>query len=143
MKKKHIFISHSDRDHTFIDNLRKSLELQGLEVWVDNKQVRAGYGLERTFKEAIETARAFIVVFSINTFNSGWVLKEVQHALKVRKKQGRDYAVIPLLLEGVGHDALQLYFREDTAGIEIEVGPGGISEAMPRVLAALGLPSMG
>ncbi len=73
----HIFLSHSDKDHIFIDHLRQSLELQGLEVWVDNTNMRAGDGLDNTIKKAIEHARAFIVVLSSHTFNSQWVLKEV------------------------------------------------------------------
>jgi tetratricopeptide (TPR) repeat protein len=136
MKEEHIFISHSDKDHTVIDNLSKALELQDLNVWVDNREVRAGDGLDRKIKTAIYKARAFIVVFSPNTFNSKWVLKEVQHALGVRKKR-EEYVIIPLLLEDVDHDALELYFHEATVGIKISVGPGGISEAMPDILVAL------
>ena len=38
----HIFLSHSDQDHVFIEQLQKSLELKGLEVWDDNTHIRTG-----------------------------------------------------------------------------------------------------
>jgi hypothetical protein len=37
----HIFISHSHEDKELVKNLQNSLELQGLETWVDY-QLRAG-----------------------------------------------------------------------------------------------------
>jgi TIR domain len=136
MTKGQIFISHSDKDHTFIDNLAKALQLQGLDVWVDNKQLRAGAGLHREIKTAIRDARAFIVVFSIDALNSAWVFDETKYALNVRKKKGDGYPVIPLLMESVSPAAIKPYFNESIKSIPI--GPGGISEAMPDVLVALG-----
>jgi len=134
----HIFISHSDKDHTFIDNLRKSIVLQGLEVWVDNRELRGGAVLTDSLKEAIQSARAFIVVLSPHSRDSQWVITEVQLALTVAKKKGSDYAVIPLLLEGFLLTELTKFFPKERTGIGIEIGPGGISEGMPRILAALG-----
>ncbi|UCG06224.1 MAG: toll/interleukin-1 receptor domain-containing protein [Desulfobacterales bacterium] len=97
MKKNHIFVSHSTKDKAFVDALRKSLEIQGLKAWMYSRQLAAGDELEKKVKEAIRQARAFITVFSINAFNSPWILKEMKHALGVKKKQGDDYPVIPLL----------------------------------------------
>jgi hypothetical protein len=120
MMKKKIFISHGSQDNKFVDNLRESLEIQGLETRVDFSRLIGGDELEAEIKQAIEQARAFIVVLSPNAINSSWVLKEVEYAREVKKKQKQpeDYRVIPLLLPGTG--------------------PGGISEAMPQILAALG-----
>ena len=44
--KNHIFISHSTKDDTFVNNLRKSLESQGLNAWVDSRRLTAGDELE-------------------------------------------------------------------------------------------------
>ena len=46
--------------------------------------------------------------------------------------------MIPLMLEGVEPDALNLYFKKEPKGIEIKIGPGGISEAMAQIFVALG-----
>ncbi|UCH94270.1 MAG: CHAT domain-containing protein, partial [Candidatus Aminicenantes bacterium] len=85
----------------------------------------------------IEEARAFILVFSLNTINSAWVRHEVKHALKVQKKKEK-YPVIPLMLEGVEPAALKSFFKKEPVGIKINIGPGGIAEAMAQILAALG-----
>lgn len=65
-----IFISHSGKDDEFVKALRKSLEIQQLRTWVDSRELRASDELEPKVKQAIEQARAFIVVFSLNALNS-------------------------------------------------------------------------
>jgi hypothetical protein len=104
MMKKKIFISHASQDNKFVDNLRESLEIQGLETWVDFSRLIGGDELEAEIKQAIEQSRAFIVVLSPNAINSSWVLKEVDYAQEMKKKQKQpeDYRVIPLLLPGTG-----------------------------------------
>jgi len=136
--KKQIFISHSTKDDEFVKNLREALEIQKLVTWVDSRELAPGDELNPKVKKGIEEARAFIVVISQNAFNSEWVLKETKYALNVKKKQGEDYKVIPIMLEGIKPAALKLYFKEEPVGLKVKVGAGGISEAMPQLLAALG-----
>ena len=138
MKRETIFVSHSSKDDVLVKALGKSLEIQGFEPWIDSRRLKGGDALEPKIKEAIKQARAFIVVLSLNAINSPWILKEVQYALKVKKNQGEDYPVIPLLPEGVEPGALKWCFEEEPVGIKVQMGPGGISEAMPQILAALG-----
>jgi tetratricopeptide (TPR) repeat protein len=138
MKRKYIFVSHSSKDDALVKALGKSLEIQGFEPWIDSRQLKGGDELDPEIKEAIKQARAFIVVLSLNAFNSPWILKEVKYARKVKKERGDDYPVIPLLLEGVEPAALNLYFEKEPVGIKVQMGPGGISEAMPQIFAALG-----
>ncbi|MCX6583572.1 MAG: tetratricopeptide repeat protein [Candidatus Aminicenantes bacterium] len=135
---KHIFISHSSKDDGFVKELRETMEALQLEVWADSRQLAGGDELEPEIKKAIQNARAFILILSRDTFNSAWVLKETKEALKVKKKLGDAYRVIPLLLPGVEPAALGLYFPEEPVGVKVEVGPGGISEALPYIMAALG-----
>ncbi len=135
---KHIFISHSSKDDGFVKELRENLEALQLNVWADSRNLAGGDELEKEIKEAIQTARAFILVLSRDIFNSAWVLKETKAALKEKKKLGDAYRVIPLLLPGIEPAALGLYFQEEPVGVKVAVGPGGISEALPHILAALG-----
>lgn len=135
---KHIFISHSSKDDGFVKELRETLEAFQLEVWADSRQLAGGDELEPEIKKAIKNARAFILVLSPNTINSAWVLKETKEALKIKEKLGDAYRVIPLLLPGVEPAALGLYFPEEPVGVKVEVGPGGMIEALPAILAALG-----
>jgi hypothetical protein len=134
-----IFISHTTRDDPFVKELRRVLETQGLDTWVDSREMRGGDKLKPEVKKAIETATAFIVVFSKETPNSGWVYDEIQYALKTQKKRTGDYRVVPLLLEGMKPAALRPYFgKKEVLAVRVDSGPGGLSEALPELLAALG-----
>ncbi|HZS10017.1 MAG TPA: toll/interleukin-1 receptor domain-containing protein [Blastocatellia bacterium] len=135
----HIFISHASRDDEFVKALRLALAGQGLTVWVDSRDLRGGNKLGREINEAIEQARQVIVVLSPNTINSPWVRKEISKALKVEKKRQDDgYRVIPLHLPGIEPSALENWFDEEPVGVRIELRTGGVSEALPQILAALG-----
>ena len=135
----HIFISHATADDAFVRDLRQALESLGLSVWVDSRNLRGGDKLAREIEQAIEAARQVIVVLSPNTINSPWVRKEIRKALKVEKQRDDDdYRVIPLLLPGVKPAALPLWFDEEPLAVPIGLKVGGVSEALPPILAALG-----
>lgn len=134
----HIFVSHSAKDDAFVKELRNSLQTRKLSVWDDARNLRGGDVLAPEIQSAIENARAFILVLSRHSINSAWVLKEVRHALDVQQARGDGYKVIPLLLPGIEPDALQLYFPEEPKGIQVQLGPGGLPEVLPALLAALG-----
>ena len=135
----YIFISHASADDPFVKELRIALEENRLSVWVDSRNLRGGHKLAPEIKTAIEQARQVIVVLSPNTINSPWVRREIQQALQVEKQKKDDgYRVIPLLLPGVQPSALQLWFDEEPIGVKVELKTGGVSEAMPAILAALG-----
>ncbi len=136
-QKGHIFISHSTKDDKFVKDLCQNLQFQGLETWADSQELRPGHKLEPRIEKAIASARAFILVFSMNAINSAWVRQEVNHALAVQKKKGK-YPVIPLMLEGVEPPALKSFFKEEPVGIKIDTGPGGTAQALTQILVALG-----
>jgi len=135
----HIFISHATKDDAFVKELRIALESLKLPVWVDSRDLRGGNKLKPEINKAIEQARQVIVVLSSNTVNSPWVRKEISKALKVEKKRQADgYCVILLLLPGIEPSALALWFDEEPLGIKVHLKTGGVAEALPDLLAALG-----
>ncbi len=134
-----IFISHASADDAFVAELRTALESYKLPVWVDSRNLRAGNKLAPEIEKAIEQARYFLVVLSPDTVNSPWVRREIKKALEVEQdRQAEGYRVIPLLLPGITPAALGTWFDEEPLAIPIEIGPGGLSAAMPAILAALG-----
>lgn len=134
-----IFISHASKDDEFVKELREALEAHQLPVWVDSRNLRGGSKLAPEIHEAIEQARQVIVVLSTNTVNSPWVRKEIAKALEVEQQRKDDgYRVIPLLLPGIEPSALPLWFDEEPVGVRVELKTGGVSEALPQILAALG-----
>jgi hypothetical protein len=74
-----------------------------------------------------------VAILSLNAINSSWVFKKIEYAINLKKR------VIPVLLAGIEPTALRLWFREEPVGVEVQVGPGGISDALPELLAALGV----
>ncbi|HEX4963425.1 MAG TPA: CHAT domain-containing protein, partial [Thermoanaerobaculia bacterium] len=134
-----LFISHASADDKFVTELRKALEALNLSVWVDSRNLAAGSKLAPEFEAAIEKARQFLVVISPSTVNSPWVRREIKKALGVEQaRKAEGYRVIPLLLQGITPGALETWFDEEPLAVPIEVGPGGLSAAMPAILAALG-----
>ncbi len=135
----HVFISHSSKDDGFVKELREALEGLGLSVWADSRELVGGAKLAPKIEEAIETASHFVAVLSPAVFNSPWVRREIRKALAVEARRGGEgYRVIPLLLPGVEPSALPLFFGEEPVGVRVEVKAGGLNEALPALLAALG-----
>ncbi|HEY0555616.1 MAG TPA: TIR domain-containing protein, partial [Thermoanaerobaculia bacterium] len=134
----HVFISHASADDPFVAELRRALDALQIPVWVDSRELIGGNKLVPEIETAIEQARQFLVVLSPNTVNSPWVRREIRKALEVEKIRGDGYRVIPLLLSGITPGALGTWFDEEPIGVKIEIGPGGLSAALPTLLAALG-----
>ena len=139
MSSNSVFISHASKDDGFVKDLRLALEGQDIPVWADSRNLRGGDKLKPEIDQAIEQARQVLVVLSPNTINSPWVRTEIHKALEVERQQKNDgYRVIPLLLPGVEPSALKLWFDEEPVGVSIHLKPGGLDEALPHILAALG-----
>jgi TIR domain-containing protein len=139
MSRDHIFISHSSKDDAFVNDLREAFESLGLSTWADSRELSGGDKLTPEIQSNIENARQFIVVVSLNALNSTWVHDEVKKALEVeRLRKSEGYKVIPLMLPGIEPPVLKLLFGEEPVGLRVELKPGGVSEAMPAILAALG-----
>jgi tetratricopeptide (TPR) repeat protein len=131
MSGKSVFISHSSKDDGIVLQLRHSLERLQIGVWADSQQLTGGDPLTPRVTDAIGKASHFIAILSVNAINSPWVRKEIDYALGLGKK------VIPVLLPGIEASGLGSWFREEPVGIKIMVGPGGLSAALPKLLAAL------
>ncbi len=135
----HVFISHSTRDDDVVFRIRTALEGLGVPTWVDSRRLTAGEALEPAIRQAIEEARHFVVVLSAHAMNSPWVAQEIRYASEVRRRRGDGFKVIPLLLDPVEPAALPLWFDDEPVALEISVGAGDVGDAMPALLAALGL----
>lgn len=79
-----IFISYSRKDMEKADLLAKLLTNEGWEVWKDNR-INAGEQFEVEIIEALNNAKAVLVLWSVNSVNSTWVKKEAQVAVEQKK----------------------------------------------------------
>lgn len=133
-----VFISHSTKDDDVVERLRLALEEQDVPAWVDARELTAGAALDLKIREAIFNARHFLVVLSVDAINSRWVQKEVRLARKVAEKR-EGFKVIPLLIAPIGVGILPLFFDEEPVALPFTVAPGGLTDVLPDLLAALGL----
>jgi len=131
MSVKMVFISHSTKDDRVVADIRKALERLGVEVWTDSQRMAGGDLLTPTVQDAISQASHVLAILSANAVNSPWVRKEIDHALELKKK------VIPVMLPGIEPAALGLWFREEPVGVKLAIGSGGVSAALPSLLAAV------
>lgn len=128
----HVFISHASTDDDFVRELRVKLELSGVKLWVDSRNLHGGNKLEPEIQQAILDSSHVLVVLSPRTINSPWVHKEIRFA------EANDHDVIPLMLPGIEPSALSMWFDEEPVGLKVELSPGKLNEAMSGILAALG-----
>lgn len=135
----HIFISHSSKNDDVVKRLRELLELHGQQPWVDSRELTGGDELQATIETNIRTARHFIVVLSIDALSSSWVQREVRLALEVAQERKDGFKVISVVLPGVQSGLLKLLFDREPIHIFVKDAPNGLNEAMPPILAALGL----
>jgi hypothetical protein len=133
-----IFISHSSDDAAFVSELRTQLESFGLKAWVDCRELIGGQKLTQAIEQAITDSDYFIVVISPQTVNSDWVFEEVAYAL-AKQQNDAQFKIIPLLFGNMQPNALRSWFgKEKPLAISVANKSGGLLEALPQILAALG-----
>ena len=97
---KKIFLSHSSKDKFFARKLADALKSHGVDVWIDEAEIKVGDSLTEKIGKAIETTQYFGVVLSENSVNSEWVKKELQIAIQ-KELSNKKVVVLPILLEPV------------------------------------------
>nr|CAA6813263.1 MAG: Unknown protein [uncultured Thiotrichaceae bacterium] len=132
IRQSHVFISHASADDDFVSELRVKLELSGVKLWVDSRNLRGGNKLEAEIEQGIVGASHVIAVLSPRTINSPWVRKEIQFAIT------NNHEVIPLMLPGIEPSALGMWFDDEPVGIQVAEEPGKLDEAFAGIMAALG-----
>lgn len=93
-----IFLSHNHKDKNFVNRLAIDLNKFGVNVWVDEAEIKIGDSLIEKIGQGIKEMEYLGVVLSQNSINSEWVRKEVDIALN-QEIEGKRVWVLPLLLQ--------------------------------------------
>lgn len=93
-----IFLSHSWEDKFFARKLAEKLAEFGVDVWIDEAELKVGDSLIQKISEAIEKTEYVAVVLSHNSVASPWVQKELSIAM-TQEIAGKKVKVLPILLE--------------------------------------------
>jgi hypothetical protein len=93
-----VFLSHSSRDKRFVRSLAGYLEENGITVWLDEADLRAGEPLAEQLAGGVQNARLMVVVLSRNSVRSKWVQKELSLAVN-QELEGGEVRVIPIMID--------------------------------------------
>jgi hypothetical protein len=87
------FISHSSRNHARAQRLESALEAEGLDVWLDDSEIRLGVLLGEELQSSIRRCRSLVLLWSRAASESRWVSSEWLMALH------QDVFVLPCVLD--------------------------------------------
>jgi hypothetical protein len=93
-----VFLSHSSKDRPFARELAERLKQNGIDVWIDDVDLRIGESLVEAIGDAISRADYVAVIISNNSIKSGWVKHELQLAM-ARQVAGNELIVLPIVIE--------------------------------------------
>jgi hypothetical protein len=81
----HAFLSHSSHDRDAALALERGLEERGLDVWLDDSEIRLGAMLSTELQHAVLAADVFVLLWSAAAAGSRWVASEWLMALLQRR----------------------------------------------------------
>jgi hypothetical protein len=96
MSKFDIFISYSTKDKDFVRRLANDLKENGLTVWLDELNLRAGDSLADEISTAIKNSKFLLVIMSPDYFVSEWATQEWKAAM-LDEVDSKNIKVIPIL----------------------------------------------
>ncbi len=92
------FISHSWHDKRLARRLATTLHSYGVEVWVDEAEIKIGDSLIEKIREGIDHVDFVIALLSTKAVSSQWVKKELDIAM-TQEIEGKAIKVLPVLAE--------------------------------------------
>jgi len=135
-----LFISHATEDDDQVRALQRALDLNGIQAWIDSRELVGGDPLWSTIAQRIRDADAYLVLVSPAGLQSSWVGKELKLALEVQRERGATaYPIVPLSLDDTRLGVLESFFDDTPAYIRLSSAPNGLAETLPKILEALGL----
>lgn len=124
-----VFISHSSLDKTTADAVCQFLEAQGIPCWIAPRNVPAGSKYGEVIIQALEEARAVVLLFSAQSNASEQVMNEVERAVSKKK------ALFPLKLSPIQPSGELEYFISRRHWLDCTQAP--LETVLPQLAAAL------
>jgi TIR domain len=73
-----VYLAHGSEDHeTLAKPLAEALMAQGIDVWFDEWEIRAGDSLRRKMEEGLANCTHFVVLLTPNSLHKPWVETEI------------------------------------------------------------------
>jgi len=98
-----LFISYNHEDGAFVDAVEEKLLEKGVRFWRDIHNMKAGR-IDKQVDRAVQLNDIILLVLSEHSVKSPWVEYEVQKAIDIRRKTGKD-TLCPVALDDKWNDA--------------------------------------
>jgi hypothetical protein len=104
-----VYLAHASEDHAALAQpLAKRLMASGIDVWLDEWEIRAGDSLRRKMEEGLSSCTHFVVILTPNSLHKPWVETEIDAGF-VRAVGGETRFIG--LRSGVSVDELSPFLR--------------------------------
>lgn len=94
-----LFLSHNSSDKPFVRRVADDLESQGMDVWLDERKMKAGDSITDGITEGMSSYDVFLIFLSQKSVNAPWVKEELRIALNKRIRTLGKLKIIPIILE--------------------------------------------
>ena len=94
-KIKKVFISHSSVDKYFVRKLKRDLNLNDIQTWLDEDEMFPGDSLTEKLDKGLKDSTHFIIILSKNSIESEWVEYELENAL-IQVEEATIKKIIPI-----------------------------------------------
>uniref|UniRef100_A0A0D6QV16 ADP-ribosyl cyclase/cyclic ADP-ribose hydrolase n=1 Tax=Araucaria cunninghamii TaxID=56994 RepID=A0A0D6QV16_ARACU len=83
-----VFVNHRGTDvkRTFAHSIRYILDINGVQAFVDDKDLQEGDPFPKKIQEAMDNASLYIAIFSKSYAESSWCLTELSYMLKTGRR---------------------------------------------------------
>ena len=98
-----IFLSHSDHDRQFVQELVAVLRRHGLPVWYSRTNIRGAQQWHDEIGAALHRCDWFVLVLSPSAVESIWVKRELLFSLRENRF---DNKIVPLLYQDCDYERL-------------------------------------
>jgi small GTP-binding protein len=93
-----VFLSYSAKDKAVVHPIAERLKADGLRVWLDDWEIRAGDSIPSKIEEGLEHSRVLVLCMSANAFGSDWAQLEAG-TFRFRDPLNKERRLIPLRLD--------------------------------------------
>lgn len=93
-----VFLSHSSKDKAVVRPLAERLRKDGLNVWLDEWEIKPGDSIPAKIEEGLECSRVLVLCMSAHAFGSDWAQLE-SSTFRFRDPLNEQRRFIPLRLD--------------------------------------------
>ena len=94
-----IFLSHKSVDKAAVRDYYETLELLGLNPWLDENDLLAGAELHRALQKGMQESCAAVFFITPAYQDEKFLRAEINHAIEEKTQRGDEFSVITLVIE--------------------------------------------